>query len=137
MSEGSIENMYDKIKESIPMERVRQIENNVVTDRKITFPELYTENNGVKIVLCNLKVKDYYKMLIKKEFKEPTSENIWEKVFPGMKGNEIWKNWNVKKNSIECQNHDFIFRHNRMFTNVVIHQIHFYFIYLFIFTYQS
>lgn len=123
MSERSIVNMYEKIKESIPMEWVIQIENNVVTDRKITFPELYTENNGKKIVLCNLKAKDYYKVLIKEELKEPASEKVWEKVFPGMKGNEIWKNWIVKKNSIECQNHDFKFRHNRMFTNVVIHQI--------------
>ena len=97
MSESSIVNIYDKIKESIPMEGVRQIENNAVTDRKITFPELYTENNGRKIVLCNLNVKDYYKMLIREELKEPASEKVLEKVFPGMKGNEIWKNWIVKK----------------------------------------
>ena len=123
MNETTTVNMYDKIKESIPIDWVRQIENNVVIERKITFPELYIENNGEKRPLRDSKVKDYYKALIQKEFKEPASEKVWEKVFPGMEGNQIWKQWNVSKNSIECQDHDFKLRHNRLYTNVVIHQI--------------
>ena len=93
MNETTIVNMYDKIKESIPIDWVRQIENNVVIERKITFPELYIENNGEKRPLSDSKVKDYYKALIQNEFKEPASEKVWEKVFPGMEGNQIWKQY--------------------------------------------
>ena len=35
----------------------------------------------------------------------------------------IWRNRNVKYNSIECEDLDFKLRHNRIYNNVVLHQI--------------
>lgn len=35
----------------------------------------------------------------------------------------IWQNVNVKYNTIECEDNDLKLNHNRIFTNVVLHQI--------------
>lgn len=35
----------------------------------------------------------------------------------------LWKNLNIRFNSIECQQNDFILRHNRVYTKEVLHQI--------------
>lgn len=61
--------------------------------------------------------------MLEKEIKLPASESVWPKVSPNMNVKKIWKNLNVKFNSIDCENLDFKLRHNRIFTNVVIHQI--------------
>ena len=53
----------------------------------------------------------------------PTSEKVWAKVFADFDVTKVWGNLNVKYNCIECEHNDFIIRHNRIFTNVVLHQI--------------
>ena len=35
----------------------------------------------------------------------------------------IWENLQIKYNAIECENNDFMTRHNRIYVNTVLHQI--------------
>ncbi len=48
---------------------------------------------------------------------------MWKKVFEDLDVKKIWSNLNIKYNSIECENNDFLIRHNRIYTNVVLNKI--------------
>lgn len=39
----------------------------------------------------------------------------------GLDLSRIWSSWRIKCNSIECEDKDFRIRHNRIFTNVIVH----------------
>uniref|UniRef100_A0A4W5LRK9 Reverse transcriptase domain-containing protein n=3 Tax=Hucho hucho TaxID=62062 RepID=A0A4W5LRK9_9TELE len=122
ISKTTVDNMYKKILGCIPGEWVALI-NNEVVKRARGLPVLYYENNGEKHVLSGLKVSMVYRKCILKEIKVPASEKVWLKVFVNIDVKSIWKNVNVKYNSIECEDNDFKLKHNRIFTNVVLHQI--------------
>lgn len=51
--------------------------------------------------------------------KEPAAEKVWSNVFVGMDVKKIWSNMGIRYNSLECENNDFMIRHNRIYTNVV------------------
>jgi hypothetical protein len=122
ISKTTVENMYKKILGCIPGEWVILI-NKEVVKRSRGLPVLYYESNGEKHDLSGLKVKMVYRKCILKEIKVPASEKVWSRVFPNMDVKSIWKNVNVKCNFIECEDNDFKMKHNRIFTNVVLHQI--------------
>ncbi len=70
-----------------------------------------------------MSVKKVYGLLIKDKIKEPAAEKVWCKVFEDLDVKKIWSNMNVRYNSIECENNDFLIRHNRIYTNVVLNKI--------------
>lgn len=120
----TIENMYEKIKSSIPREWVNRINSEEIVEREeISIPQLSVEKSGEMVGLERLKVQDFYQIMMRTEVKVPTSEKVWTNVFPQMDVKKIWVNLNVKYNDIECEDNDFKMRHNRIFTNVVLHQI--------------
>lgn len=121
-SKTTVENMYKRILGCIPEEWVVLI-NTEVVKRARGLPVLFYEKNGVKHDLSGLKVKTVYSKCILKEIKVPASEKVWSEVFVDLDVKSIWKNVNVKWNSIECEDNDFKIKHNRIFTNVVLHQI--------------
>ena len=55
--------------------------------------------------------------------KEPAAERVWSKLFEDLDVKKIWSNLNIKYNSIECENNDFLIKHNRIYTNVVYNKI--------------
>ncbi len=69
------------------------------------------------------RVKNVYRRLIGDVIKEPAAEKVWNKVFEDLDVKKIWSNLNIKYNSIECENNDFLIRHNRIYTNVVLNKI--------------
>ncbi len=70
-----------------------------------------------------MSVKKVYGLLIKYQIKEPAVEKVWCKVFEDLDVKKIWSNMNVRYNSIECENNNFLIRNNRIYTNVVLNKI--------------
>ena len=81
------------------------------------------ERGGKRVKFEDVSTKSVYMDLMGGGMKRPASEKVWGRVFEGFDVKKIWGNLNVKYNSIECEHNDFKIRHNRVFTNVVLHQI--------------
>lgn len=71
-----------------------------------------------------IQTKIFYSILIKKEISKPAAEKSWAKVFPGHQLNRIWSNIEFKFIPPGIFNSDFKIRHRRIFTSIVLHQIH-------------
>lgn len=120
---GTITNMYEKIKNAVPAEWKKLIDSEAVGSGCTDLPVMYMEKKGKATELKDCKVKIFYDFFVSKELRRPASENVWSRMFEGLDAQSIWENGKVKYNSIECENMDFKLKHNRIFTNVVIHQI--------------
>ncbi len=111
------------IKSSIPIQWTNLIKTECVSKKQQCMPEMYTDDDGKKYQIKTLSVKNVYRRLIVDVRKEPAAEKVWKRVFDDMDVEKIWSNLNVKYNSIECENNDFLIRHNRIYTNVVLNKI--------------
>ena len=118
-----INKIYEKIKTSIPLEWARIIQSECVVKGETSMPELYVMENGKKIKMGEMSVKKVYRWLIVDVMKEPAAEKVWSRVFVGLNVKKIWSNMGIRYNSIECENNDFLIRHNRIYTNVVLNKI--------------
>ena len=116
MGKGTAETLLEDIKEGMPGEWKRMIESENVGSVESDV-ELYV-GEGVK--LGDLSAKGIYKMFGGGSVRRPASEKVWEKVMGGMDVRKIWWNLSVKGNSIECEQFDFLLRHNRVFNNLII-----------------
>jgi len=123
MWKGTIVNAFEKIKSSIPKSWIALIERQEVKTKEYKFPEMYIEQNNCKVELAKMLLKGFYRIMLKKEVKRPTSEIYWRKVYPEIKSEMLWKNLHIRYNSIECEQNDFMLRHNRLYTKEVLHQI--------------
>ncbi len=56
-------------------------------------------------------------------YKGASSRKSVEESIEDLDVKKIWSNLNIKYNSIECENNDFLIRHNRIYTNVVLNKI--------------
>lgn len=118
-----VNKIYGKIKSSIPLQWTNMIEREYVSNVEKCMPEMYVDDNAEKNKLKNMSVKNIYRRIIVDVIKEPASEKVWKKVFEDLDVKKIWSNLNIKYNSIECENNDFLIRHNRIYTNVVLNKI--------------
>lgn len=118
-----VNKIYEKIKISIPPEWTKLIQSECVTKGETSMPELYVIENGKKITVKRMNVKKVYSWLIMDVRKEPAAEKVWSRVFAGMDVEKVWSNIGIRYNSIECENNDFMIRHNRIYTNVVLNKI--------------
>ena len=119
----TVVNTYGKIKSTLPECWSNRIQNESIGNRLVTFPALFFGKREKRKELGTIIVKTVYRTLLEKEIKAPASENVWPKLITGMDVKVIWQNLNVKYNSIECEDLDFKLRHNRIYNNVVLHQI--------------
>ncbi len=120
---STIVNMYNKLKTAVPVEWKQWINSEEVGTGCTDLPALYIEKNGKKTSLKDCKVKDFYWMFVENELKRPTSETTWLRLFKDLEVCDIWISGFAKYNSRECEDIDFKIKHNRIFTNDVIHQI--------------
>lgn len=118
-----VNKIYGKIKTSIPLEWAKVIQSECVVGGEASMPELYVMENGKKIKVGGMSVKKIYRWMIVDVMKEPAAEKVWSRVFMGMDVKRMWSNMGIRYNSIECENNDFLIRHNRIYTNVVLHKI--------------
>lgn len=118
-----VQKIYERIKASIPLEWATSIDRACVSNREGCMPEWYRVENGKKCKMESMNVKKVYRWLIVDVLKEPAAEKVWSRVFVGMDVKKIWSNANIKYNSIECENNDFLIKHNRIYTNVVLNKI--------------
>lgn len=120
---GTVNNMYDKIKNSIPRAWVDLINSEVEREDLFVFPNLFIGSSKKKVHLSSIPVKRLYRIMVGKVCRRPAAEKFWKVVFPELDEKKIWGNLNVKYNSKECENNDFKLRHNRIFTKVVLKKI--------------
>lgn len=118
-----VQKIYERIKASIPLEWTTSIDRACVSNREGRMPEWYRVENGKKCKMKSMNVKKVYRWLIVDVLKEPAAEKVWSRVFVDMDVKKIWSNANIKYNSIECENNDFLIKHNRIYTNVVLNKI--------------
>lgn len=116
-------NECNRVKQSLPTNWVKCIENETVRVGEDGLPPLYVDIFKEKKYLSETNVKTMYNVLVGKEIKRPASESTWEKIFPEIDVKSIWTNLNIKYNNIECENLNFKLRHTYIYINVVIHQI--------------
>lgn len=119
---AKIKSMYDCVKMSLPTEWSQWIKSECADDREDRMPELFVMEEGAKCEMKSLSVKKGYALLTV-VLKDPASEKVEYIVFEGFDLKKIWSNVNIKYNRIECENNDFMIRHNRLYTNVVFHNI--------------
>jgi len=122
-SREKVNKIYERIKSSIPTQWINLIESECIPKRGQSMPEMYIDDDGKKCQIRTLSVKNVYRRLIVDVRKEPAAEKVWKRVFDNLDVEKIWSNLNVKYNSIECENNDFLIRHNRIYTNVVLNKI--------------
>lgn len=122
-SREKVNKIYERIRATIPAEWVRTIESKCVDEREGSMPELYVMEDEKKCKMKDISVKKVYRWMIVDVLKEPAAETVWGRVFVGMDVKKIWSNINIKYNSPECENNDFLIRHNRIYTNVVLNKI--------------
>ncbi|XP_034534665.1 uncharacterized protein LOC117809082 [Notolabrus celidotus] len=109
----------EKIKEGMPNEWVRLVESEAgVTERGEV--EMYVGEGERRVSLTSVKTRVVYKCLRVKEVRRPAAEKVWERVVNDVRVEQIWKNLRVKWNCHECENFDFLLRHNRVFNNLII-----------------
>ncbi len=118
-----VNTIYGKIKSSIPLQWTNVIKSECVSKKEQCMPEMYVNDDGEKYKIKNMSVKNVYRSLIGDVIKEPAAEKVGNKVFEDLDVKKIWSNLNIKYNSIECENNDFLIRHNRIYTNVVLNKI--------------
>lgn len=119
MTTDNAEKIMIKVKEGMPKLWKELIEKDVRRGRNNKV-ELYVGENERSMNITNLKTKSVYAYLSNKTIRRPAAEKVWEKLRPNLNIVKIWRNLRVKYNSIECENFDFLLRHNRIFNNLII-----------------
>lgn len=118
-----VNKIYERIKASIPSNWTNKIEKECVQTIDECMPEMYVMENGKKCEIKSMSVKKVYGWLLVDVIKEPAAESVWRRVFEDFDVKKIWSNVNIKYNSVECENNDFLIKHNRIYTNVVFNRI--------------
>ena len=118
---GTAEGIMEKIKNGMPREWKSMIENESGPSVGGEV-EMYVKEGEKRVCVLSMKTKTIYECLRGKEGKRPAGEKVWEKVMgeSDMDVRKIWMNLRVKWNNVECENFDFLLRHNRVFNNLVI-----------------
>ncbi|XP_059402554.1 uncharacterized protein LOC132133669 [Carassius carassius] len=122
-SRVKVNNIYERIKASLPSKWVNVIEKSCVKKKQQDLPEMYIMKDGEKYNIKSISVKKVYDLFIMDQIKVPASEKVWSRVFEDLDVKKIWSNMDIKYNTIECENNDFLIRHNRIYTNVVLNKI--------------
>lgn len=120
---AAVDNMYDKIKRSMPVNWMKIIDKQTVRLERCNMPEFFVNCGGMRKNFNGIKLKVIYEAMLEKEFKTPAAEEMWRIYMSDMDVKKIWVNLNVRYNSPECEDLDFKIRHNRIYTNVVLHQV--------------
>ncbi|CAK6968746.1 uncharacterized protein LOC117809082 [Scomber scombrus] len=109
----------DKIKGGMPKEWMEMIERENVVGEEGEI-ELYVGESEKRMNLMSVKTRVLYKCLRGRDVRRPAAEKVWMRVMNDMDVKRIWMNLRVKWNSSECENFDFLLRHNRVFNNLII-----------------
>lgn len=121
--QGIVVGVYKRIRDGLSKEWETLLLGQGQVGDENRMVELKVERKGQGVKFEEVKTKDVYMDLLGDGKERPVSEKVWERVFEGLNVKEVWGNLNVKYNSIDCEHNDFKIRHNRVFTNVVLHQI--------------
>ena len=96
--------MYDIIKGSMPGDWRNLIEGEFVRTGDGPLPKLVFVKNDVSKEFKELTVKNIYLELIAKLLERPASEQMWERVLPGMNVRLIWENLQITYNAQKFEN---------------------------------
>ncbi|KAM3585561.1 uncharacterized protein V6R79_020990 [Siganus canaliculatus] len=74
--------------------------------------------------LSTVSTSTVYRLLVSKLGRRPAAEETWRTLFPGEDTGRIWNNLHNKHIPVQAFDLDFKLRHRRIFTGVVLHQVH-------------
>ena len=118
-----IKGMYQKVMDALSPEWRKHMLGEGSVGEPERMVDLTVERKGKGVKFKEVQTKCVYMDFLGDGMERPTSEKVWAKVFVDFDVTKVWGNLNVKYNCIECEHNDFKIRHNRIFTNVVLHQI--------------
>ena len=91
------------------------------------------QDDAVRISLCmggkthaitNVTTKIWYKQALTHRVQKPTCESKWTDTYPGITSNTLWKYIGIPHTPHSIFDLDFKIRHRRIFTCIVLHQMH-------------
>lgn len=123
MPRKTIMNFMEKILTSLPGQWKDAIKTEIVSNREIGLPELKICKNNEWVCMKVLKTKEMYQWFVSREMQPPASLEFWRRAMQGFNTENVWNKWRINENSIECEDNDFRIRHNKICTNVILHQI--------------
>ena len=114
---------YQVILKNLPEHWSVLIKNSIVPSCSDSLPVLrfFTGDRWKNLEFITSKF--IYSKFVLSVVQKPTSLAYWRKVFPSLDVDLIWSSWKIKGNSIEAEDSDFKIRHNKVFTNVILHQL--------------
>lgn len=115
--------VYEKIKLCIPGEWIKVINGEGEYEDLYVLPSLYVGKGSGKQLLSKVTQKRLYKCMLKHVCVRPAGERMWRKMFIDLDVSLLWENLVLFGNKRNCENMDFMLRHNRIYTNIVLHQI--------------
>ena len=74
--------------------------------------------------ITEVKTRTWYRIFSDKITRKPTANTLWQTRFPDKDITTIWHNLEIPFMSHQSHNLDFKTRHRRLYTGVVLHQIH-------------
>ena len=114
---------YEVVQTSMPLQWSALIRNTAVPHCSTTLPILYffkgNEWKHLKLITSKFIYNNFLLAVVQK----PASVDYWKTVFPSLDAALIWGSWRIRGNSIEAEDNDFRIRHNKVFTNVILHQL--------------
>ncbi len=119
----TVSNYYRVIRDSVPRSWRLAIEANIEHSESGGFPALKFAHGADMKEFSVIRCKQIYERFVVKAAQKPASLPFWRRMFPMLDENKIWDKWKIKGNSIEADDHDFKLRHNKIFTNVILHQL--------------
>jgi len=121
MGAGTAERVMESIKEGMPSEWRRLIEGEIEGGgRSECEVTMHMGEGGKMCEVGKLKANAIYRSLAKGKVRRPAAEKVWVRVINGLEVEGIWGNLRVKGNSVECEDFDYLLRHNRIFNNLII-----------------
>ncbi|MGL4357079.1 MAG: hypothetical protein ACRCSY_00005, partial [Cetobacterium sp.] len=115
-----IKEQYCKIKEAVPVEWIKSIDEKVKANEK---PEVFLKRKDETISFNACILKMFYGCLCNAAFERPKSIEYWEKLFKNFDASNIWRNVRMNLKSPMLENFDYLLRHNCIKTDMVLCKI--------------
>lgn len=115
-----IETKYDVIKNSIPPEWLKRIENMEEGQKERDLNVILGENLSA-FKTCTVKM--LYCLFRDAVFKRPVANLYWLRTFNDLKEDSIWTNMKGKLMQTKLQNSEYFIRHKAIFTDAILNKI--------------
>ncbi len=119
-SRQEITNKYDVIKNAIPQDWIKRIENMEEGKQK---KDMYVKMGEKLYAFNECTVKIFYCIFRNAVFKKPVVNEYWLRKYSDLNEDSIWGNMNGKLVQTKLENSEYFIRHKVIFTDVILNKI--------------